>query len=97
MKTIQIDRPVYDYLLSKAASAGESLSLILRRELQVPEPQESVEIDDATYNFLLSKASDLGESPSSILRRELHLDETPHPEPDDTIVFHIPAGTGTQP
>ena len=97
MKTIQIDQDVYNYVISKAAQPGESPSLILRRELHLPQPTETIEVDDDTYNYLLSKAANLGESASDILRRELHLDETPHHDPTGTIVFHIPAGTGDQP
>lgn len=97
MKTIQIDQDVYNYVISKAAQAGESPSLILRRELHLPQPTETIEIDDDTYKFLLSKTANLGESASDILRRELNLDEASHPEPADAIVFHIPAGTGNQP
>jgi negative regulator of replication initiation len=97
MKTIQIDRDVYSYLLSKASPAGEAVSLTLRRELHVPEPKETVEIDDDTYNFLLSKAVNIGESPSDILRRELHLDDVHPHDAGAVIVFHIPPGTGNQP
>jgi predicted CopG family antitoxin len=97
MKTIQIDRDVYSYLVSKASPAGESLSLTLRRELHVPEPKETIEIDDDTYNFLLSKAVNIGESPSDILRRELHLDDSHPHDLGATIIFHIPPGTGIQP
>lgn len=97
MKTIQIDRDVYNYVISKAATAGESPSLILRRELHVPQPTETIEVDDDTYNYLLSKTANLRESASDILRRELNLDEAPHHDASGAIVFHIPAGTGTQP
>ena len=97
MKTIQIDRDVYNYVISRAAQAGESPSLILRRELRVPQPTETIEVDDDIYNYLLSKATNIGESASDILRRELNLDEAPHDEPTTAIVFHIPAGTGNQP
>jgi negative regulator of replication initiation len=97
MKTIKIDRDVYNYLMSKAASAGESPSLILRRELHLPQPTETIEVDDDTYNYLVSKTANFGESASDILRRELNLDEEPHDGPTGAIVFHIPAGTGAQP
>jgi negative regulator of replication initiation len=97
MKTIQIDRDVYDYIISKATTAGESPSSILRRELHVPQPTETIEVDDNTYTYLLSKTANLGESVSDILRRELNLDEAPHHDTTGAIVFHIPAGTGTQP
>jgi SeqA protein N-terminal domain len=97
MKTIQVDRSIYDYLVSKASPPGEAISSTLRRELQVPEPEETIEIDDDSYAFLLSKATTIGESPSDILRRELHLDEPPPPDQPGLVIFHIPAGTGTQP
>jgi negative regulator of replication initiation len=97
MKTIQIDQDVYSYLLSKASPPGESPSLTLRRELHVPAPEETIEIDDDTYSFLLSKAVAIGESPSDILRRELHLDDGHADNSPAVVVFHITAGTGTQP
>lgn len=96
MKTIHIDRSIHDFLASKAAVPDEALASILRRELQVPEPEEAIEIDDESYNFLLSKAVNLGESPSVILRRILHLDDDGGPIPPGLVTFHIPAGTGTQ-
>ena len=95
MKNIQIDRDVYIHIISKAAKPGESPSLILRRELHLSQPTETIEIDDDTYNYLLSKTANLGESASDILRRELSLEE-PHHGSTGIIVFHIPAGTGTQ-
>ena len=98
MKTIKIDQDVYNYLISKATTAGESPSLILRRELHLPQPTETIEVDDDTYRYLVSKTANFGESASDILRRELNLDEEPHHDPTGTIVlFHIVAGTGTQP
>lgn len=96
MKTIQIDRSIHDFLVSKAAVPDEALASILRRELQVPEPEEAIEIDDESYNFLLSKAASIGESPSVILRRILHLDDDGGSIPSGLVTFHIPAGTGTQ-
>ncbi len=95
MKSIQIDNDVYSFIISKASSPGESPSLILRRELHLAEAVQTIEIDEETYSYLLSKTANLGESASDILRRELKLKETPHGT-QDTIVFHIPAGTGTQ-
>jgi predicted CopG family antitoxin len=97
MKTIEIHKDIYDYLISRAASPGESLSAVLRRELNLGQPTESIEVDDDTYAYLLARASNFGESPSDILRRELRLGEQPHPEPNGVVVFHIPAGTGTAP
>lgn len=94
VKAIQIDLDIYNYLISKAASAGESPAVILRRELNVPQPSSTIEIDDDTYRYLASRSADIGESASSILRRELALDELPHEHQADVIVFHIPAGTG---
>jgi negative regulator of replication initiation len=97
VKTIQIDADVYNYILSKAAAAGESLSLVLRRELHLPQPTETIEVDDDIYSYLLSKAESFGESASDILRRKLNVDhQEPHHDGAHTIVFHIPAGTGTQ-
>ena len=96
MKTIQIDRDVYDFLASKAAG-GEPLSQTLRRELHVPEPQAAVDIDDDVYAYLASKAASIGESASSILRRELHMDGQPQPPAGGgprVVEFHVPAGTG---
>jgi predicted CopG family antitoxin len=97
MKTIQIDRDIYDYLASKATQPGEPPAAILRRELHMPPPAETIEIDDETYAFIVSKTESVGESASSILRRELNLGEAPHHEPNAVIEFHIPAGTGIQP
>jgi predicted CopG family antitoxin len=97
VKTIKIDQDVYNYLISKAATVGESPSLILRRELHLLQPTETIEIDDDTYNFLVSKTANFGETASNILRRELNLDNGPQPDPAGMIVFHILAGTGTQP
>jgi len=97
MKTIRIDQDVYNYLISKAAQAGESPSLTLRRELHMPQPTEIIEVDDDTYKYLLSKMANIGESASDILRRELNLHGAPHHDPAGVIVFHISAGTGNQP
>ena len=96
MKTIEIDRDVYNYLISKATTADESPSLILRRELHMPQPTETIEVDDDTYHYLVSKTANFAESPSDILRRELNLGADPHHEPTGEIVFHILAGTGAQ-
>jgi negative regulator of replication initiation len=96
MKTIQIERDLYDYLVSKAAEAGEAPAEILRRELKLPPPTETIEIDDDTYAYLLSKATNIGESASDILRRELNRGGTPPepPQPEDGVVeFRIAAGT----
>lgn len=95
MKSIQIDADIKNYLTSKAATPGEAPSLILRRELHLAQATETIEIDDETYDYLLSKTANLGESASDILRRELKLKETPQGSPG-TLVFHIPAGTGSQ-
>jgi negative regulator of replication initiation len=96
VKTIQIDRDVFNYLTSKAVKVGESPSLILKRELQLSKESEAVEVDDETYNYLLSKTVNLGESTSEILRRELKLEGESHADPSGLIVFHIPPGTGAQ-
>ncbi len=79
MKTIPIDRSIFDYLLSKASAPGEAIASTLRRELHVPEPTETIEIDDDIYDFLLSKVTSIGELPSDILRRELQLDDNTTP------------------
>jgi negative regulator of replication initiation len=42
MKSIRIDRDIFEYLSSKAIAPNESMSSILRRELG----QVTVEIDD---------------------------------------------------
>ena len=94
MKTIQVDRSAYDYLVSKASPPGEAMSSTLRRELHVPEPSESIEIDDDSYAFLLSKAVNIGESASDILRRVLHLGDSLPSDGPNLVVFHILAGTG---
>jgi len=96
MKTIHVDRDIFDFLVSRA-QAGESPGLVLRRELHVPQPTESVEVDDATYDYIVSRTAELGESASDILRRELRIGGAPPPAPSSTIVFTIPAGTGSQP
>jgi hypothetical protein len=96
VKTIQVDLDIYNFLKSKAAQPGASPALVLRRELNVPQPTESIEIDDDTFAVLLSKAASLGESASDILRRELKLVAAPPPDPAGLVVFHIPAGTGTR-
>lgn len=93
VKSIQVDRDIYDYLLAQGLGAGQSASAILRRALV-----QTIEIDDDLYAYLLTLAVSIGESPSSILRRELKLDEH-HPDPVDPppptrIDFRIPAGTG---
>ncbi|MEA2336395.1 MAG: SeqA protein N-terminal domain [Thermoanaerobaculia bacterium] len=96
MKTIQIDRDVFNYLTSKAVKPGEPPLIILKRELQLSKQTEAVEVDDETYNYLLSKTVNLGESTSEILRRELKLEGESHTDPSAVIVFHIPPGTGAQ-
>ena len=44
MKTIQVDRDIYQYLSARAAETGESPGLVLLRELGVPPPTEALEI-----------------------------------------------------
>jgi predicted CopG family antitoxin len=99
MKSVQIDEDILQFLQSKVAAPGESMSDVLRRELQLP----TIEIDDDLYDYLISRTQQIGESASTILRRELDL--TPGPDPDDhhgdqgpvIVTFHIPAGTHAHP
>jgi predicted CopG family antitoxin len=87
MKSVQIDEDVFEFLQSKA-QPGESMSDVLRRELQI----RTVEIDDDLFAYLLSRMLRIGESASDILRRELHI--APGDDHGPTVVaFHIPAGT----
>lgn len=97
MKTIEIDQDVYNYVISNATQAGESPSSILRRELHLPQPKENIEVDDETYDYLLAKMTNFGESASDVLRRELNIDDAHPHDPTNTIIFHIPSGTGNQP
>jgi hypothetical protein len=96
VKTIQIERDVFNYLTSKALKLGELPSIILKRELHVSKQTEAVDVDDETYNYLLSKTVNLGESTSEILRRELKLEGESHADPLDVVVFHIPPDRGAQ-
>ena len=105
MKTIQIDKDIRDYLVSKGMGAGQTAADILRRELLF-----TVEIDDDLFAFLTSLAGG-GESLANVLRRELHIQgaqpgpgephpDDPHPDnplPGGQIEFHIAAGTGGAP
>jgi len=93
MKRIRIDDDIQRLLVSHAVDLNESPSDILRRELGLAPPPDTIEIEDDVYRFLVSKAVSLSESPSSILRRVLKLGEDPgHPAPA-IVEFHIPAGT----
>ena len=96
MKTVEIDRDIYDYL-AKRAEAGESLAVVIRRELNVSPPVETVEIEDDTYQFILSRSTRLGESASEILRRELRMGEGAPPVPGRIVAFRIASGTGSRP
>jgi predicted CopG family antitoxin len=88
MKSVQIDEDIFEFLQSKAAQPGESMSDVLRRELQL----RTVEIDDDLFAYLLSRTVRIGESASDILRRELHIG--PGDDHGPTVVpFHIAAGT----
>lgn len=85
---MQIDEDIFEFLQSKAAQPGESMSDVLRRELQL----RTVEIDDDLFAYLLSRTLEIGESASDILRRELHI--APDDDHDRLVVsFHIAAGT----
>jgi hypothetical protein len=103
MKTIHVDQDIVTYLVSKAATSGEPLSGILRRELHIPPPPSAVEVDDDVYDYLVARTVDFGESASRVLRRELRLAAPPpSPEPGQghepaTVEFHIPANTGGTP
>jgi hypothetical protein len=111
MKSIQVDKEIVDHLLTHALNPSETAADVLRRELGVPQAQVTLEIDDETYAFIASKSRSIGESASSILRRELNLSTPspanpneppagpdPHAPPNarpETIVFRIPANTGS--
>ena len=87
MKSVQIDEDIVEFLQGKAAP-GESMSDVLRRELQL----RTVEIDDDLFAYLLSRTLRIGESASDILRRELHI--APGDDHGPAVVsFHIAAGT----
>jgi hypothetical protein len=92
MKRIQIDDEIQHFLVSHAVDLGETASNILRRELHLAPPADTIEIEDDVYRFLVSKAVSLGESASSILRRELGLGVN-HEHAPRIVEFHIPAGT----
>jgi hypothetical protein len=92
MKRIEINDEIQQFLVSHAVDIGETPSSILRRELQLDPPADTIEIEDDIYRFLVSKATTLGESASTILRRELRLDGGPIHAPS-VVEFHIPAGT----
>ncbi len=81
MKRIQLDQDIRQFLVSKAQDIGEAPSEILRRELHLAPPADSVAVDDDVYAFLVSRMTSLNESASTILRRELHLtgDDAPSP------------------
>lgn len=95
MKRIQIDDEIQQFLLSHAVDLGEAPSSILRRELNLAPPPDTIEIEDDIYRFLVSKAVSLSESASDILRRELNLGGA-HGHALSIIEFHIPAGLGGQ-
>jgi hypothetical protein len=101
VKTIQIDRDLHALLTSRAESAEEPLSAVLRRELAIAPPLVALEVDDDVYSFLVSRAADVGESASSILRRELKLSVgggAVDPDGQRGIVeFHIPRAVGAGP
>jgi predicted CopG family antitoxin len=87
IRSVQIDEDIFEFLQNKA-QPGESMSDVLRRELQL----RTVEIDDDLFAYLLSRTLEIGESASDILRRELHI--APNDGRDGTVVsFHIAAGT----
>lgn len=98
MNIIRIDRDIMDYLQSRTNGQDDTPAAVLRRELQVPQPQVTLEIDDDTYAFIVAKARGIGESASNILRRELHLSgggqEPGEPGSPGAVSFTIPAGTG---
>lgn len=95
MKRIQIDDEIQQLLVSQAVDLDESASSILRRELHLAPPANTIEIEDDIYRFLVSKAVSLKESASSILRRELGLGPG-HEHVPSIVEFHIPAATGSQ-
>jgi hypothetical protein len=97
MKRIQIDKDIQQLLLSHAVELNEAPSDILRRELGLAPPPDTIEIEDDVYRFLVSKAVSLSESPSSILRRVLKLDgDHQHPAPA-VVEFQISPGTAGSP
>src|SRR4051812_24068370 len=97
MKRIQIDDEIQQLLVAHAVELNESPSSILRRDLDLAPPPDTIEIEDDVYRFLVSKAVSLSESPSSILRRVLKLgDDDGHPAPA-VVEFHIAAGTAGGP
>lgn len=81
MKQISIDQDIFDFLVSKAGTPGESPAIVLRRELRVPLPQATLDIADDTYAVIAARTAVIGESVSDILRRELHLSGGPSPAP----------------
>lgn len=95
MRIIDIEKSLFEYLQRKAASEGEAISEILRRELKISPPTVQIEIEDDVYNYILSKAASIGEPASTILARELQV------EPDNPaaniVEFHIKHGTGNRP
>jgi len=95
MKRIQIDDEIQQLLVSRAVDLGETPSNILRRELHLIPPADTIEIEDDIYRFLVSKAVALGESASSILRRELGLSAN-HERAPSIVEFSIHAGTAGQ-
>jgi hypothetical protein len=95
MKRIQIDQGIQQFLVSHTVDLGETASSILRRELHLAPPADTIEIEDDVYKFLVSKAVSLSETPSSILRRELGLSDD-HGHTPSLIEFHIPANTAGQ-
>jgi predicted CopG family antitoxin len=93
MKSIQIDRDIYNYLVANGLGGAETASAIIRRKLS-----HTIEIDDDLYEELLRLAENIGESASSILRRELGIQDGPvePPQPAPTrIEFRMRAGTGS--
>jgi negative regulator of replication initiation len=95
MRVIEIEKSLFQYLQTKAASDGETISETLRRELKISPPTVQIEIEDDVYNYILSKTASIGEPASKILARELHV------QPDNPganiVEFHIKHGTGNQP
>lgn len=95
MKRIQIDDEIQQLLVSRAIDLGETPSNILRRELHLTPPADTIEIEDDIYRYIVSKAISLGESASSILRRELGLGAN-HGHAPSIVEFHIRPGTAGQ-
>lgn len=95
MRIIEIEKSLLEYLQTKAASDGEAISGILRRELKISPPTVQIEIEDDVYNYILSKAASIGEPASTILARELHVQ--PDNPAANIVEFHIKHGTGNQP